>query len=387
MKRSLVIIKKEIADALRDGKSMATAFFLPCILAIVSFGTTSFLVSLQTSSEEITLPVQGAEFAQPLIDRLRETGIRIVDAPGNYEQAVIERRYDMVLVIPDELPQQFREQKTATIMLFSDQSRTESQTKVQRVRNILNQWSTHIGALRLITRNVSPAIANPLRVTDVNVTTDERLASRVLSGLPMFVLLIAFASGIGMISDMASGERERRSLEPLLINPVSVTEVFFGKWAAAVVVTFTITLLGIALQFISIALSPLPELGLRLTLGVTQFFLIMAILIPVVFFAVSLQLLVSFFAKSFKDAQSYNSLIVMLPMVPGLYLTFNSGSAELWQMFIPLLGTTALIVDIVGADSVLLSYVVVSTLTLFAFGLLAAWAGVRLLKQERTVLG
>ncbi|WP_086933890.1 ABC transporter permease [Agarilytica rhodophyticola] len=387
MNQSFIIVKKEILDALRDSKSMATAFLLPLILAVVSFGSTHFLVSMQSDRSEITLPVHGKEHILPLIDVFKEAGVKIVEAPQDPEQAIRQQKFDMVLVVSDSFVDDFRQQRSAKINLLSDHSRTNTQAKVARIRYLVNRWSQHTGALRLLTRNVSPGIAHPVTIHDINVTSDQRLASKILAGLPMFILMIAFASGIGMISDMASGERERRSLEPLLINPVSHINVFLGKWIAAAIVTFAVTAIGIALQFISIQLSPMAELGLRLTMGADKFFIILLILIPVIFFAVSLQLLVSFFARSFKDAQSYNSLIIMLPMAPGLYLTFNAGSAETWQMFVPLLGPTALFVDIIGGDGASLLHISITSLVSIACAFLCTLAGMQVLRQEKIIIG
>ncbi len=381
------IIKKEILDALRDGKSMATALLMPVIFAFISYGSTAFLVSHKTESSEIELAVQGAERVAPLIAHLKMNGVDVVAAPEDPHQAILDHRYHIVLIVPDDFDSKFRSQKRATLDLLSDHSRTESQGRVHRVKALVNQWAMSVGALRLLTRNVSPEIVSPVQLNEVNVTSAERLASRLLAGLPMFILMIAFASGLGMIADMASGERERRSLEPLLINPISYTTVFLGKWWAAFLVTIAISSIGIILQFISIQLAPTEELGLRLDMGVSKFFIIMLIVVPIIAFAVSLQLFISFFAKSFKDAQSYNGLVIMMPMLPGLYLTFNSGAAELWQMWVPLLGPTALIVDIIAGDPISVLHILISTGVSSVCALACGFAGITLLKQERTVFG
>ncbi len=382
-----VILKKELLDALRDGKSMATAFFIPVVFALVSYGSTLFVASVQKGTESIELPVHNAALAAPLIDYLQEQGVTIVPAPASPEEAVRNREATMVLIIPDEFPDDFRAQKAATINLLSDHSRTQSRSQVGKVRGLIEQWSMGTGALRLITRNISPGIARPVQVNSVNVSSDQRLASKVLAGLPMFILMIAFASGIGLIADMASGERERRSLEPLLINPVSHHTIFFGKWTAALCVTAVVSAIGIALQFVSIHLSPMAELGIRIDMGIDKFIIIFLVLVPVMALAVALQLFVAFFARSFKDAQSYNSLIIMLPMAPGLYLTFNAGSAELWQMFVPVLGPTAIFVDVISGDGVNLLYVMIASLVSLAAAGLCAAGGIHLLKREKTIFG
>lgn len=379
------ILKKELLDAFRDGKSVATALLIPVIFAVASFGMTQFMVSVQEGSKSIYLPVDGKEKTAPLVDFFLEHGVMVVDAPNNPEQAIRDQEEDLILIVPDNFNENFRQQNIAVLNLLSDQSRTSSNIKVQRVKALIQHWSSSTGALRLLTRNISPGIANPVKVNHINVSSEQRVASKIIAGLPMIIMMIAFASGIGIIADMASGERERKSLEPLLINPVSYSQVFLGKWAAAISMTVIVAAIGVALQFVSVNAAPLAQLGFRLDMGAGKFFVIFAIMIPVVFLATSLQLFISLFARSFKDAQSYNSIIIMLPMIPGLYLTFNSGNAELWQMLVPILGPTALIVDTIAGDGANLSYAIIASVVSLACAGVFAVMGVHLLKREKTI--
>jgi sodium transport system permease protein len=380
-------LNKELLDAMRDFKSLATALFMPIFFALFSLGSMHFIVSMQQSNDQIILPVQGIENAKPLVEWLTEAGITVIAASGNPEEKILSKTYDVILIIPENFPENFRQQRPATVDLLSDHSNSKTQGKVRKVRQLVNQWSMKIGSIRLLTRNISPTIARPAVINDINVSTDQQVAAKILASFPMFTLLIVFASGIGMASDMTAGERERKSLEPLLINPVPYTYVFFGKWTAAVLVTFCITLFGIGLQILSINAAPLEELGLRLAMGWSQFALIMFIVIPVIFLASALQLLVSLFARSFKDAQSYNSLIVLLPVIPGLYLTFSSGSAEYWQMLVPILGPTALIVDVIGGEPIAIQHAIIAGGTSLVITTLLVFLGILLLKRERTIFG
>ncbi|MFT5084628.1 MAG: sodium transport system permease protein [Lentisphaeria bacterium] len=379
------IVNKEILDAIRDSKSLATAFLMPILFAAVSYGSMHFIASLQSQSIDITLPISGSEHAKPLVAWLNEAGVNVVEGPADPSAAIRAQKWDMVLIIPAQFDEQFRAQRSAQMDLLSDHSRSDSQPKVNRVRMLISQWSMNIASLRLITRNVSPTVANPVSINNINVTSDQRVAAKILGSLPMFMILIAFASGIGMASDMAAGERERKSLEPLLINPVSHTCIFLGKWTSCIAVTFIITLAGVALQFVAVNHAPLAELGIRLELGFGSFFIIAIILIPIICLASALQLLVSFVARSFKDAQSYNGLIIMLPMAPGMYLAFNSSSAELWQMFVPILGPTALFVDVISGDSVSLAYAMIASLISLALTAFFVALGVLVIKREKTI--
>ncbi len=379
------IIKKESLDALRDGKSLATAFLMPVIFTAVTVGMLHFVVALEEGTHDFTVAVANQQRAQPLMDWLEENGLTVVEAPENPSQAVLSQQYDIILEIPENFNESFRAQKSAQINLLSDHSRTESQAKTGKLKHLIHRWSSETGALRLISRNVSPSIANPISVNDVNVTSDQRAAAKVLSALPMFFVMIAFAAGIGMASDMAAGERERKSLEPLLINPARHSTIFIGKLLSVFLVTVVITLIGVTMQFYGVSIAPLAELGIKVSLGLSEFVYIILLLLPIALLAGALQLLVSFFSRSFKDAQTYNGFVILIPMLPGMYLTFNSGSAELWQMFVPVLGAQALFVDIISGDSIEIGYALMASATSVALSALLTIVGIQLLKQEKTL--
>lgn len=381
-----IICRKEIIDALRDSKSLATALFTPIITALVFAGSFHLAVNMNKSSDEITLPVAGAEFATPLMQRFKEAGIKVVTPPENPENAILEQQWDAVLVIPEDFVENFRQQKPSYIELLSDHSRSEAMSKVGKIRRLIQQWSSEMGSLRLIARNVDPNIANAVSVQDINVTSDQRVAAKILSGLPLILMIIMFGSGVGMASDLAAGERERKSLESLLINPITPSTAFLGKSLATFIVAFCIVCFGFSLQIVAVNFAPLAELGIRLNFGVDTCLLLVTLGLPTLVLATSMQLLVSYLARSFKDAQAYNMMIVMMPTVPCLYLIFNSGSAETWQMLVPILGTAALYVDVLSGELPSLVHVLLSSLSSLLAAALMAALGIAFLQREKTIL-
>lgn len=379
------VFKKELLDARRDAKSLATALLMPIIFAAVTLGTLHFIANMQTESQGFTLPIVGMEKITPVVKWLEESGITVVNAPEKPVEALLNNDWDVILAVPDGFSEEFRAQRSARLDLLSDHSDTQAQAKSRRVHQLLMQWSNTNGALRLLARDISPEIANVIQVNTINVANNQRVATKIIGGLPLIIMLIAFVGGVGMSSDMAAGERERKSLEPLLINPISRQAIFLGKWLATVVISFVITCLGVGLQIYSVNIAPLAELGLRIDLGFTEFILMVIILIPVIFIASSLQLLVSLYAKSFKDSQSYNSLVMLIPTVPGMYVMFNAGSAELKDMLIPLLGPQTLLVNIIGGDGAAISHIFLSSLVSVALAVFLGWLAVIQLKRENII--
>jgi sodium transport system permease protein len=382
-----VIFCKEVLDAVRDRKALMSAFLLPLMMALTTSAGVMLVISSLDDSEVIELPVLGAENAEPLIRWLEENGIEVRKAPIDPVAAVNEQREDFVLVIPDDLSEQIRGAEPATIWLVMDASRQDLMQEVRVLKTLVQAWSSQVGSLRLLARGVSPQISQPIQIKEVNTANSQKLAIRVLGSMPLVVLMAMFAGSIGLAADVTAGERERRSFEPLLINPVPRHIVVYGKWGATQLFALVVTLVTLALQLLIAYSLPLSELGVRFELSVSQVLLMMVVIVPVVFMGSALQLFVAIFARSFKDAQTYMGLLVMVPMVPGIYVLMNPGDYELWQTAIPLLGPQLLLVDLFGGtvpDIGSLLLVVVEALLLgVLFAKLTEW----MLRREATIYG
>jgi len=382
-----VIFCKEVLDAVRDRKALMSAFLLPLMMALTTSAGVMLVISSLDDSEVIELPVLGAENAEPLIRWLEENGIEVRKAPIDPVAAVNEHREDFVLVIPDDLSEQIWGAEPATIWLVMDASRQDLMQEVRVLKTLVQAWSSQVGSLRLLARGVSPQISQPIQIKEVNTANSQKLAIRVLGSMPLVVLMAMFAGSIGLAADVTAGERERRSFEPLLINPVPRHIVVYGKWGATQLFALVVTLVTLALQLLIAYSLPLSELGVRFELSVSQVLLMMVVIVPVVFMGSALQLFVAIFARSFKDAQTYMGLLVMVPMVPGIYVLMNPGDYELWQTAIPLLGPQLLLVDLFGGtvpDIGSLLLVVVEALLLgVLFAKLTEW----MLRREATIYG
>lgn len=383
LKQLIAIVRKETLDARRDIKAIMPALMMPLIFAVMTYGSISFVVTLQDQPVSFELAVQGADRAVPLMDALREGGIEIVTAPADPAAAVGAGKLDMVLIIPEDFNEQFRAQKRATLDLIWDVSRMDSHASVNRVKQQIQHWATTNGALRLLLQGLSPEVSQVLAINDINVASDQKMASKMLAGLPMIFLLLAFVSGAGLCSEMAAGERENNTLEPLMITPVAPATLLVGKLAAAFLFTLGLTIIGVGLQLWSVNAAPLEQLGLRVSLGAGAFATILVILIPVIFLATALQLLVSFLSKSFKDAQTYNQLLVLLPVAPGLYVLLSDIGMATSKMWVPLLGPQLLIVAIFGGQSVHWLDIAIAAFTSLVVATACAAFAVHLMKRER----
>ena len=355
-------------DELREQtghKSLEDAFVTLAGPLITGFMLTS-VAGRQRLAEEIEIPVVGMEHAPALVAWLRQqSGITVVPlgtgqeraengesagtaAPKDAEAAVRDRDQEVVVVIMDSYRDKFRVSSPARVKIVSDGSRQASRPQVQRVRTLLQRYSAEIGALRLVGRGVSPAIAAPLQIEDVEVSSAQQRAATILSFIPIFIVLAAFTGGMQIATDSTAGERERGSLEPLLVNPAPRHVFAAGKWLAATLAAMLSVIITTSLVLLMLRYIPLQELGIRFRIGPAQIAGLLGALLPLCLMSTSLQAYLATFARSFKEAQSYMGLLIMLPMIPGMVTTVYPITSQPWMYPIPLVGQHVLATDILG---------------------------------------
>jgi sodium transport system permease protein len=344
-----VVFRKEVKDAFRDRRSLysilAGAIFGPLITGFML----NSIADRQRQAEEVRIPVVGMEHAPALIDWLRQqSGVEVVAGPADAEVAVRERDEDVVVVVSDDFGKKFRSSSPARVQLVADGSRNAARPKVQRVRQLLQRYSTEIGMIRLVGRGVSPAIASPIQLEDVEVSSSQQRAATILSFIPLFIVIAAFTGGMQIATDSTAGERERGSLEPLLVNPAPRRTFAVGKWLAASFAAMLSVLITTGLVLVMLRAIPLQELGIRFRIGPLQVGGILAALLPMCLMATALQTYLATFARSFKEAQSYMGILIMLPMIPGMLTTVYPITSQAWMYPIPLLGQHVLATDVLG---------------------------------------
>lgn len=383
-----VVFRKELLDGLRDRRSLLSTLLLPLLWpAIIGF-TFSAMASRQREAEQIELPIVAPEHAPFLVEWLdQQPGVEIAPGPEDPQEVVRTGKRPVVLVVRPDFAGEFSRARPARVDLISDGSRRAALPVVHRVRRLLGAYSRQIGGLRLMARGVSPDVVRALDVRNVEVSSARQRAGVVLGVLPMFVVMAAFIGGLNVAVDTTAGERERGSLEALLVTPVPRRAIVLGKWLAAVVFSVVCLLLTLGASVYVLNRVPLHELGLRAGLGPTQVGGLLAVALPVSLLASGLQTLVATFARSYKEAQTYLQMLILLPMIPGLIGSVYPIDSRPWMIPVPLLGQQVLFTEVLGGEPVSLVSFVVASVSALALSLVCVAYTTRLFHRERIIFG
>ncbi|MBY0492611.1 MAG: ABC transporter permease [Cyanobacteria bacterium] len=383
-----VVIRKELRDWSRDRRSIITVLVSSLLAPGLIFFLFNSMANRQRSVEDVSIPVVGAAYAPAFVDWLRQQpGVTVTDGPKDPEDAVRTRREDAIVVIPENFAKNFAASKPAMIRLVADSSSQNSRPKVQRVRAVLQRYNAEIGSLRLIARGISPVVATAVQVEDVEVSSSQQRAAQILGFIPLFVMISAFTGAMAISTDSTAGERERGSFEALLVNPAPRIAIAAGKWLAGSLTGMLTVLITGALLFAMFKQLPLQDLGIRFRLGTPELLRTLSVVLPLCPLIVAIQLYVATFAKSFKEAQSYLSFLMMAQIVPGMMATMNTMSTKAWMYYVPWIGQQTLLTDVLGNKPISpVVFVIVGVINVtLSVAVLRAASG--LLHREKIIFG
>jgi sodium transport system permease protein len=382
------VYKKEVRENLRDRRSLFNSVLLgPILFPILFIGLAYFAGSKQQERAEKTLevPVVGTEHAPNLVRFLQQQGVVILAAPEDPEASVKAQDMQVIIRIPEQFPEQWQSGKPAVIEVIADPSRRESDIPMRRVKGLLHAYSAQIGQLRLQLRGISPNIRSPIMVKDIDLSTPQSRGMLVMIMLPYVLMITAFTGGMHLAIDSTAGEKERKSLEPLLINPVPRWQIMLGKMSATATYAFaSLTLTLVAFRF-AFPLLPTGALGVDLNLSAKAIGGILLAVGPVVILAAAMLTTLAALAKSLREAQSYMGLVFMIPMIPSLIFMVNPMKPETWMMAIPMFSQNLLIGEFVRGESVSLLWLGMSICSTLLIGLGFAAVAATLFNRPKLV--
>lgn len=348
-----VVANKELRDVRRDLKSLQVLFFLPLFMVASFVAMCLFTLSMSKHSQlnidqPLELAVQGAEHFPELIHALEENAIKITSSTAKTASG---EEIPYVLDIPANARSQYAAGHSIDINLIYDGSKNRDQGALNRIRQVVWGFNQRLGQLRLLTRNVAPELINPVSLHETNLASEEKMAGLFLASIPLLLIITAFLSSSGISADMFAGEREKRTLEALVITSCPSYALVMGKWLCAwgltaIAISWQLLLLGLAF-----AVLPLSELGIRVSVGYGDWVVIWLTLLNLGALASGLQVLISLHARNFKDAQMLISLMAAIPVVTLGYTLFTPDFYSAWFNWLPILSHQLIIKTLLTGQS------------------------------------
>ena len=381
------VFRKECVDNFRDRRSLLTTLAMVAMFPVLMASLIGFQIdrSIDTETDLISLPVIGAEHAPNLMRYLESNHIDIVAGPTDADAAVAAVEagdLDVVLRIPENFGDQLADTIPAKVELYLDQANTAGDADVDRVRDALFGYNQTLAGIRLSARGVNPTLLRPLNIDTIDVSTPSGRAAMLLGMMSYFLLFSLLMGGMYIAIDATAGERERGSLEPLLSLPVARAHVVLGKIAASGAFMAFSLLLSLISWFVALNFMPLEQIGMTPNFNLSVILATFLLLCPMLLIGASLLTMIASFTKTYKEAQTWLSFVILAPTMPILIVSFLNLRPRLEFMFVPSLSQHLILVDMISNEPMSALNVAVSVASTLAVGAILTWACVRLYHRE-----
>jgi sodium transport system permease protein len=386
------VFRKEVLENLRDRRVIVSAFFFGVLLAPVIFGLTTTMVSKRAVANQdkpLNLPIAGATHAPNLVQFLRENGVKVEDVELTSDQAmdaVRSGQQDLVLLIGEDYGKALQAGESAPLSLVVDTSNSNTAPSADRARQLLGAYGHQLAALRLMVRGINPSVIEPVGVHTLDVATPAGRSLLILGMMTYFCFMSMLVGGFYLAIDTTAGERERGSLEPLLTLPVSRSQLIVGKMLAtssfmSVSLLLTLATFGVVLTFI-----PLEALGMSANFGPRVILAIFAIMMTFVPMGAGLMTVVASFTRSNREAQSWLSVVMMLPIAPIMFAVVTGTKPSAGLMAVPSLSQHLIATSMMRGDPIPALHVLICAGTTLALGALFVGVAIKLYQRE-AILG
>jgi sodium transport system permease protein len=386
--RIATIARKEIVDTSRDRRTMlvtlVTAIGVGPILMLLVL---NLAVSQAEKARELKLPVAGREHAPALIAFLERQQVALTPAPADYEQQIRSGELDVVLDVDSAFGTDVARGKAGTVRLVYDRSRDRARAAIDQAEALLRAYGREWGRGRLLLRGVAPEVGMPLQIDIHDLATPQSSGSLVLFLVAFYGLFAAVMGGVAVALDTTAGERERASLEPLLLTPARPLELATGKWLAVCLLNLLVVVLTLCGFYLTLRFGPVPSIGIPFLFGLTEFLRFVVVLLPLILLVPAILVYVGCRGRSFKEAQSTVSLLLFAISIVPILQMFLQRKEPGWLAWVPVssqyaLLTKALRGEALPALELAQSYAVPALLAIGALLLVA-----RLLSRESVLAG
>jgi sodium transport system permease protein len=386
-----IVFSKEFRETTRDRRSLMLlvlfTLMYPVMLGVILHQ--QIKRATKPEREGIELAVIGAAQAPNLMAQLKQKNVTVQPVGAMSEEAIGEllraRKVVALLRITDKFAENYQAMRPARVELWFD-SASDNGARQRDIEEVLHSYSSSVTSARLLAHGVSPATVAPIQLQRYDTGSTAARSAGLIGSILGFLFFPAFICGLSAAVDSTAGERERRSLEVLMSQPARAWELVVGKWLAA----GALAVIGITLElFLAHAILswlPLEEIGMSWRVTTADLLLVCLVSVPLSLFAAALQIAVAMNARSFKEAQSVLSFVLLVPMIPGIAVSMLDLKTALWMYAVPMLSNQTLLREIAKGEALgALPYVLTFFSAMLPALAAAAFASWRM-KSERYVL-
>jgi sodium transport system permease protein len=352
MSGAWIVFLKEVRDALRDRRTLIAVVLSSVVIGpVILFGLSVLVADSEQRAESREVWTVGIEHAPSLRNFLERQTLEVKVAPIDYERQLAQRRLGQpVLVITEDFETALARGERPLIELVSSSADTRAAAGVRRVQRALQAFNQEVALLRLTHRGVAPAMLEAIRVEERDLADPLARAARLTGMVPFFVLMAVLYGALNAALDTTAGERERGSLEPLLMTPASPLAIVTGKWGAVASVGMLIAVLSCLSFLPAQTLMRSETLAALFRFGWREAALFLALLLPLAAMLSALMMAIAVRCRTIKEAQASNTVVILVASLLPMVTLFTDSGEQPWHLWTPALAQVTLMGRVLRGD-------------------------------------
>ncbi len=407
----ITIFKKEITDTIRDRRSLMAMIIIPALLMpLLIVGGAKFIdyQIKKAQKQTVKIAISGENFSPDLAQIIKKQEkveiIKTDPSTGSIyppqassgqadtlKQAIDKEQIDAALIIPENFSEKIDKMKTAEITIITKSTLEKSSIATQKISAALAEFNKQTREQRFIKLKINSDTLNEAIAVPEDIATKKEKGGFGLGFiLPFLIVIWSITGGQNTAVDASAGEKERKTLEALLLTPVKRFDIVMGKFLAVATASITSTAIALASLYITIVRigfgpmaqgAPTAQL-FDFSIDPKALLLLFAVSILVVFVFSAIMLSIAIFAKSFKEAQNYLGPLYIIIILPLSFMNTAIGmKPDLWLFAIPALNAVLLFKEILIGNHIF-SHIAVTIVSLAAFSLIALFAASKIYSKE-----
>ena len=349
----LTVFRKELTDSLRDRRTLLTVLVSAVLMGpLVLLAISGLVASLEAQAEQREVLVAGLARAPSLKNFFERQTFVVKEAPADYEASLRNASLtDAVVVVPAGFEAALARGDMPVVEVVADSANQRSQASTGRTLRLLAGFNRERRALTLALRGVSVDVLEPVQVEERDLASSQTRATQITGMLPFFVLMAVLTGALNAALDTTAGERERGSLEPLLMNPAARGALVLGKWGAVAAVAMLIAVLSCFSFLPGQWLLRSDTLAAMFQYGPREAGLFLLVLLPFAAAISALLMAVAIRCKTFKEAQASTTVVMLAASLLPLINVFSLGGESPWYLWVPALAQNVLMTHVLKGEA------------------------------------
>ena len=377
------IFRKELARFFGDKRTALAAILLPGVLIFAVYTFMGSALSSQFSVDEDFTPSMQAVNLPGSISTLAGQGGLTLEATQDPEEAktLIEgQELDLLAVFPEDFDSQVASYDVASgasapaVELYYNSASVDSATAYEMMSALLEGYESSLANKF----DVNPGAGS------YDLATEADTAGTLMSSMmPMLLMIFLFSGCMSTAPESIAGEKERGTIATLLITPLKRSDLALGKICALSIIALLSGISSTIGTLLSMPTLMQMEGDLGAAYSPVHYLALCLVILSTVLFLVACISLISAFAKTIKEAQTYVTPLMILAMVVGVTTMFGGGAnTHLWAYFIPFYSSVQAMVGIFALE-LNWTYLLITVVSNLAYTAIGVWGLTRMFNSEK----